>query len=206
VAVNGKKPISRIERALEEYGALPHMQTLVAAGCKRDEILAAMKLAFLADESWEKQVKMNLRTLKGSIAQIRHCSRIIDRLNASELIYRASIEYRIPQSVGLRESPTLAQRLREYADMLDWLRHVFGPERNIRRHTWKGWIVAIVMEDTKRPHDREVSSLIAAVLDDSRYSESAHRAWRSKHTDVVDLMRETLQEHRRENVLRSPPI
>ena len=45
VAVNGKKPISHIEGALEEYGALPHMQTLVAAGCNRDEILAPMKLS-----------------------------------------------------------------------------------------------------------------------------------------------------------------
>ena len=148
--------------------------------------------------TWKTLVDMNLRAFKGSIKKIRDCAGVIDRLNRSELIYHMSIEAKDARFVGIHESPTLPVRLREYADKLDWLRHVFGPKRNIRLNAWRGWIVAVVMENTEKPHDREVSSLIAAVLNDSQYSESAHRAWRSKHIDVIDAMRKTLKEHRRE--------
>lgn len=198
VAMSGKKIRSDTERALEEHAALPSLQTLVDSGCDRSELISYMEVAFMADDSWKTLVDMNLRAFKGSIKKIRDCAGVIDRLNRSELIYHMSIEAKDARFVGIHESPTLPVRLREYADKLDWLRHVFGPKRNIRLNAWRGWIVAVVMENTEKPHDREVSSLIAAVLNDSQYSESAHRAWRSKHIDVIDAMRKTLKEHRRE--------
>lgn len=201
-----KKPVSQIERVLEDNASLPHLQALVDAGCDRKELVIAMELAFLADESWETFVGMDLRRFKKEIGQIRTCADVIDRLNRSELIYRLSIEHPDPWFVGIHESPTLPERLRQYANLLDHRRKVFGPKRKIRTHTWKAWIVAHVMEDTKKPHDHEVASLLAAVLDDPEYSDKAHQAWRLKNTDIIEMMIETLREHRRQNTLPPPPL
>jgi hypothetical protein len=142
--MSGKKIRSDTERALEEHAALPSLQTLVDSGCDRSELISYMEVAFMADDSWKTLVDMNLRAFKGSIKKIRDCAGVIDRLNRSELIYHMSIEAKDARFVGIHESPTLPVRLREYADKLDWLRHVFGPKRNIRLNAWKGWIVAVV--------------------------------------------------------------
>src|ERR1700730_2017074 len=155
VAMGTKKPVSQIERILEDNASLPHLQALVDAGCNRNEVVIAMELAFLADESWETLMGMDLRSIKRAHAQIRDCADFIDRLNRSELIYRLSIEHRDPGFVGLHESPTLSERLREYVSLLDDRLRLFGPKRKIRTHVWKAWIVAHVVEDTKKPHDSE---------------------------------------------------
>ena len=104
--MTGKKPFSSIETVFQDHEALRHLQALVDAGCDRNELIMLMDLAFLADESWETQIGMRLRDFKGAITGIRHCADTIDRLNRSELIYRASIEHRIPGFVGLWESPS----------------------------------------------------------------------------------------------------
>jgi hypothetical protein len=203
--MDGKKIRSDTERALQDHASLPHLQNLVDAGCDRDELLFALELAFLADESWETQLGMKLRDFKVAISHVRHCADTIDRLNRSKLIYRASIEYHLPGFVGLRESPTLAERLREYATMLDWLRRVSGPKRSIGLHAWKAYIVAVVTEGTKKPHDLEVSSLIAAVLDDAKYSLDAHKTWRLKQTDLIEQIREKVHYRRLKRAFLSPP-
>lgn len=202
----GKKSLSDVEHVLQDHKALPHLAILVDAGCNRGELLAAMEISFLADESWPKLVGMDLRAFKTALVLIKHCARMIDRLNRSELIYRLSIEHRKPWFVGLHESPTLPERLREYATQLDSLRGVYGPKLKVRQHAWKAWVVAMVTEETRKPHDREVSSLIAAVLDDSKYTERAHQAWRLKHSDLIEMMKEKLPKHRRKKALQSPPL
>jgi len=201
--MDGKKTLSRIERVLQDHAALPQLQALAAAGCDRVELIAALDLSFLADESWETLVDMDLRAFKRAIAQIRDCAGMIDRLNCSHLMHHLSLETRDPRFVGLHASPTLPEQLRVYANLLDSVREERGPDHPIGRNTWKAWVVAIVTQDTKRPHDREVSSLIAAILDDSKYSESAHREWRLKHKDGVKMMRKILQDHRRKRALQS---
>jgi hypothetical protein len=203
--MGGKKIRSDTERALQDYAALPYLQTLVDSGCDRNEIISYMQLAFLADDSWETLVNMNLKAFKGLIKQIRDCADIIDRMNRTELIYHLAIETRDARFVGLHESPTLAERVRDYASKLDSLRGVFGPDRNLRRHAWKALVVANVIEDTMKPHDLEVSSLIAAVLDDPRYSPDAHKAWRLKHMPLIEGMRKTLQDRRLKRALLSAP-
>jgi hypothetical protein len=191
-----KKSLSDIERILEEHVAHPHLRTLVDAGCNRNQLVCALELAFLADESWKELVGMDLRGFKAAMSQIRDCANVISRLNGSELIYRTSIEDRDPRFVEVHESPTLPERLREYADKLDSLRSVYGPKQKMRMHVWKAWIVAIVTEDTKKTYDREVSSLIAAVLNDLKYSQKAHQAWRLKHGHIIEMMRDKLQRKR----------
>jgi len=203
--LTGKKPLSTVETVLEDHLAAPHLQALVHAGCDRDDLLFALELAFLADESWETQIGMKLRDFKVAISHVRHCADTIDRLNRSKLIYRASIEYRIPGFVGLRDSPTIAEQLREYAIKLEWLRRISGPKRRIVLHTWKAWIVAIVTEYAKKPHDLEVSSLIAAVLNDLKYSQDAHKAWRLKHLPLIEMMREKVRDRRLKRAFLSPP-
>jgi hypothetical protein len=197
VAVSNKSA-SEVEVRLQDHAkALSDLQTLVQHGCNRAELISALEIAFLAaDESWKELVGMNLRAFKTALTQIRSCADMIDRLNRSDLIYRLSIEYLDPLFVGLHEAPTLPERLRDYAGLLDHRRKLFGPRRNIRRHVWKAWIVAIVTEDSPSPHDPEVASIIAAILDDSKYSEKAHQAWRLKHQDFIEVMRTKLKAQR----------
>jgi hypothetical protein len=201
--MDGKKPLSEVESVLDEHVALPALQALEDAGCNRGELIAAMGLAFLTNESWKGLVGMNLRGFKRAIRHIRDCAGTIEQFNRSELIYRLSIEHRDPGFVGLHESPTLPERLREYAKLLDHRRQLFGPRRNFRGHAWKAWIVAIVTEDTRSPHDPEVASIIAAILNNPKYSEKAHQMWRLKHKDFIEMMKTKLQKRRFEHGL--PP-
>lgn len=160
------------------------------------ELLGGLELAFLADESWKELIGMDLRKFRTAIRQIRNCADDIDQLNRSELIHRVSFEHRDPRFARVHESPTLPDQLREYANLIESLRLVYGPKQKVTMNAWKAWIVAIVTDDTRKNHDREVSSLIAAVLDDSRYSEKAHQAWRLKHRPYVEMMRQKLHQHR----------
>jgi len=207
VAMGSKKSLSEVERVLDDHASLSHLHALVKAGCDCKDLVSAMELAFLADEAWETLVGMELRSFKRELAHIRNCAGVIDRLSRSELIYRLSIEHSDPGFVRLHESPTLSERLREYVSLLDYGRKLFGPKRKISAHAWKALIVAHVIEDTKRPHDLEVSSLIAAVLDDPKYSEKAHQAWRLKYSDTIEKMVGTLRKHRdeRRKILPPPP-
>ncbi len=184
-----KKAPADVESVLKEHATDFQLESLVRAGCDRSQLLTALELVCLADESWKSLVEMNLRAFKGAIGQIRHCADMIDRLNRSHLIYRLSIEHRDPRFAGIHELPTLAERLRGYANLVDQQRYLFGPKRKIRWQMRKAWIVAIVIEHTGKPHDREVAALIASVLDLRKYSEKAHQAWRVKHTDFVEMMR-----------------
>jgi hypothetical protein len=81
-----------IERELKEHAALRDLQTLVDAGCNRDELLSLLQLAFWTDESWKTLVGMDLPRLKREIKQIRHCAEVINQLNRSGLIHHVSIE------------------------------------------------------------------------------------------------------------------
>jgi len=198
-----KKPPSEVESVLDKHVALPALQALEDAGCNREELIGAMGLSFLVNESWKGLVDMNLRGFKRAIKHIRDCADTIEQLNRSELIYRLSIEHRDAGFVGLHESPTLPERLRKYASLLDHRRQLFGPKRNFRGHAWKAWIVAIVTQDTGSPHDPEVASIIAAILDARKYSEKAHQAWRLKHQRVIEMMRRELKVQRFERTVPS---
>jgi hypothetical protein len=185
-----RKTLSDVGRVLEEHLAYQHLEVLVDAGCDRQQLLIALNLVFLADEeSWETLVGTSLRGFKKAIKEIEACAGLIERLNGTHLMYRVSIEHRDPRFVGIRESPTLPEKLREYAKNLDSLRDPYGPKRKIRAHTWKASIVAIVKESTGKDYDRQVSALIAAVLDNGDYSEKAHQAWRLKHSSAIEIMR-----------------
>ena len=50
--MTSKKPLPPIETVLD-HAARPRLDTLVESGCKRDELIALLSLAFLADEKWE---------------------------------------------------------------------------------------------------------------------------------------------------------
>jgi hypothetical protein len=191
--MSGKKIRRDIERALQDYAALPDLQALVDAGCDRKQIISYMGLAFWADDCWKTLMDMDLRGFKRALKQIRNCASMIDRLNCSSLIHDLSLETLDPRFVGLHESPTLPERLREYANKLDSLRGVFGLHQKLRLDAWKALIVATVTEGTKKPHDSEVSSMIAGVLNDPKYSLAAHSAWRRKHGHLIERMRKTVR-------------
>jgi hypothetical protein len=200
-----KKALPQVERVLAVHAADTQLRTLVDGGCSRSELIGLLDLAFLADESWKSLVGMNLRKLRATIRQIKDCAASIDRLNRSDLIHRVSLEYRDIRFASVHESPTLADRLRDYANLIESLRQDYGPKRRVSMNAWKAWIVAIVTEDTRKNYDREVSSLIAAVLDNPKYSDKAHQAWRLKHGHAVEMMRGKLRQSRARIAARITP-
>jgi hypothetical protein len=199
-----RRTFSTTEEALQSESALEDLQRLVNAGCNRGQLIAELDLAFLADESWEALVGMDLRRFKAVIKDIRDCAAAMDGLYRSDLIHRLSIEYRHPLFVRIYDRPTLPDQLYVFANAVEHYRELLGPKQKIRGHVWKARIVALVMEDTHKPHDREVSALIQAVSDHlEAYSEKAHQAWRAKHQKLIETMRQQIL-HRRK--LSSPPL
>jgi hypothetical protein len=187
--MDGNRSLSKGERAIRDHAAENQLVSLVKSGCDRARLLMILDLAFLTDETWNALVGMDLRSLKATLAGIRSCAAMIERLNRSELLYRVSIEMRDPRFVELHRPPTLPDRLRTYAKAIESLPKVFGPKRKLSMHLWKAHLVAMVLEQTGKTHDREASSRIAAVLNRPGYSEKAHQAWRLKHVSLVEKAR-----------------
>lgn len=197
--------LSIAERALRSHCALNHLQRLVNAGCDRNRLISELDLAFLADESWKVLVGMDLRRFKGVVRDIRSCAAAIDGLYRSELIHRLSIQHRDPMFVRIYDAPTLPDQLRRFAGAIERKSKLLGPKRKIRGHMWKARIVAMVIEDTHKAHDPEVSTLIAAVLNNTKYSEKAHQEWRRKHQDFIQIARKQIIETRHKAMLKSSP-
>jgi hypothetical protein len=197
--------LSGIER-VQEHGALPDLEALVNEGCDREELVAALETSFVVDESWQTLIGMGLPQFKRALKQIQSCADIIDRLNRTDLVFGLSVDHVDPLFAALHQSPTLPERLREYVAILDHRRGQFGPKRNLRAHIWKASIVAIVMEDTRSPHDEEVSAVVGAVLNRPKYSVKAHQKWRTDHEAFIEMMRAKLQERRHRRSSALPPI
>ena len=199
-----KKSLSDVERVLHEHVAVSQFQSLVRAGCDRSRLLALLDWAFLTDESWTKLVGMALRAFNVSIEQIEHCANVISRLNRSDLLYRLSMELHDPRFSTIHQTPTLPDQLRDYAKALKSLPRAFGPKHNITKNVWKAQVVALVMDDTGKPHDLEVSSLIIAILNDPKYSQTAHKQWRQTHSEVIARERTRLRERREQRISPIP--
>jgi hypothetical protein len=194
-----KKAVSELEIRLREYAkAFDDFKLLVRDGCDLDELSTLLEINFLAErDTWERLVGMNLRGLETALKEIKACAGLVERLNCTEFVHRLSIEHRDPALVRIQESPTLPEQLRSYVAAIDHRRKAFGPRRNLRRHAWKARIVAIVIEDTQKPHDAQVASVIAAILNDSEYSPKAHQAWRLKYSALIERVRAQLKEQRK---------
>lgn len=201
--MGSKKSLSDLERVLIDHAADSQVESLVSAGCDRVGLMALLELVFLTDESWKTLAGMDLRAFKAAVKQIKACAGIVERLNCSDLIYRMSVERRDSRFIGVRQPPTLPDRLREYAKAIESLPRIIGPKLKITLHAWKARLVAIVMDQTGKTHDREVSSLIAAVLDNPKYSEKAHQDWRRKHGSIVE--NEKMRERARRDRPKTPP-
>ena len=182
----------RVEAVLSHQGVLRHLDKLVTAGCKRNELLAFLSMATFADDCWKKLVGTGLRNYRRNIREIENCANLIERLNRSKLLWllTRATGHADARFAEIHRSPTLPEQLRKYADNLSCLPEVYGPKRKLARHAWKAFIVANVIEVTGTPHDPEVSALIAAVLDDDRYGEKAHQAWRLKHAELIKKIRD----------------
>jgi hypothetical protein len=200
--VRGRKSFPKVRDVLKRYGRLEEqLEDLKKAGCGRAQLLTALDLAFLTDESWERLVGMNLKAFKAALQQIKDCADTIARIEKSNLIWQVSVETPLPEFLTTYEAPMLSERLRDFARKLQKLRSFYGPKHKPSLHTWKAHIVAMVIEATKRPHDPEVSALISAVVDDV-YSEKAHQAWREKYHWLIKSHRKGLRERR---LNRVPP-
>jgi hypothetical protein len=205
VAVDEQEPQSdteEIERVLKDYYVLPDLKALVDDGCDRTRVVALLSLSFLTDESWKALVGMELRQLKTAIEKIKSCADLIDDLNHSELVTRA-FDAHDPSFAEIRQPPTLPDRLNEYAKAIEEQTLNQGPTHKTWLDAWKAQLVAMVLEGTGREHDREVSSIIAAVLR-CEYSEKAHQAWRLERLELIDQERKRLQQRNSKGIPPPP--
>ena len=205
VALQGKKTFPKVEDIVANHPRLNDaLEALVKAGCDRAQLLTALDLVFLTDESWEGLLGMDLRAFKRAMKQIADCADTISRLENSELIWYVSVQARLPDFSATYEKPTLPERVRDFARRLQKLRSFYGPDHRPRYHIWKVHIVAMVLEATHRPHDPEVSELISAIRDDAKYSEKAHQKWRLENNELIEGHRERLRERRSHRVPPPP--
>jgi hypothetical protein len=206
VAVRGRKSFPKVQDVLKRYGRLEEqLEDLKKAGCDRAQLLTALDLAFLTDESWESLLGMSLKEFKAAIQQIKDCADTIADIENSHLIWWVSLEIRDPSFVATYEAPTLSVRLSDFARELEKLRSFYGPKHKPSLHTWKAHVVAMVIEATKKPHDPEVSALISAVTNNPKYSEKRHGNWRRENQELIELHREKQRERRLKGIPPPPP-
>jgi hypothetical protein len=190
-----KRTVLDADRVLDDLSAKTSLAALERYGCRRDELLALLQVAFMTDETWKDLVGMDLRALRAALRQIKSCADVIERLNHSVLINSVSLELRYPQFVDIHKRPTLSTRLQAYAGSVESLLRLFGPKLRPMMHGWKTLLVATVMEDAGRPCDKEVSAIMAATLQ-ADYSEKAHQKWRLGRRKEIEEAQHHLRERR----------
>jgi hypothetical protein len=118
------------------------------------------------------------RQLNAELQRIDKCAALIDSLNAPQI--RGLM-------AGVTGQPALAlltlpTTMRRYTAWFrgDLLAHV-SERKHENRDLGLCQLVRYVKERTGRWRDREVSALVAAVLNNTNYSTDAHKDWRSRN-------------------------
>ena len=185
-----RKAPHRIEQILKECGALGYLESLVREDCDRDQILAMLVTLQRCPQidAWEFLAKTDLQTLKRKIAKIRNVARDIERLNSTFLsAFRTSLGFSFQEK--FQRIPFI---LEWYATVLDVQRGFFGPKQHPMEEAAKAHLVLTVEITTGKPHDKEVSGLIAAVMNRPNYSEGDHGQWRYNHRRNLAIGRKML--------------
>jgi len=151
---------------------------LVDKGCSRERILFDLG-NLLRDtdlDTWKGLLGFNGKQTQAALRRMRKTADELERINAS--LMGEAVRYSHPK---LQFAVTLPDAIRLFAKLWEKVARGVTPRKRILLNTVKRRLVQHVIDSTGRPHDREVSALIAAVTPQSTYDEVAHRMWRLKH-------------------------
>lgn len=171
-----------IERLLQDHGVLPDLGELVALKCDRDHLLAC--LAVLRDPDAELDTVTfwtgrDQRRLRAFISQLAECANQIESVNQGP--FRGLLAE--TSNAALVDLP---QQLRTYTEALQMAAYI-GGRKKPGPQTRLFALVDYVIAQTGQPHDREVSSLVSAIMN-REYSVEAHRQWRYEHYDRLKTL------------------
>jgi hypothetical protein len=188
-AVRFRTPF-RTREVLQEHEVLRALQKLVVAGC-REQVLLSHLMALgnadprLVDLGWwtgmsRPQVKVERQ-------------RLLEYADATQALLDRPIKAILVGRSGQSRSVlalALPRILRVLADVLLQLLTEASGRKRLHHDIALAGLVRYVQACTGRPHDREVSELVSAVLD-REYFEQAHQQWRlTNYPRLVELLDE----------------
>ena len=173
--------LASVEKILRQHHALQSLDRLLACGCERRMLLAALAgLRPAVDlDDFREWVGVDRKTLRARLRRLRACADEIEEqhLGIVGLLFQLSKQ---PAHAGWLDLP---RRLREYSDVIERFGHFIRPKGPRKGHAWHirvSTIVHHVVDRTGKPHDKEVSELINAVLG-KEYDVATHKMWRLEH-------------------------
>jgi hypothetical protein len=171
----------RMERLICKNNAKHDLTTLLRAGCAEDSLF--FRLASIS--SWHKERLAR----KASLISVYQIKTTPNKLReAADLIDGIEDMFRFHKR-EFPNAPELAQTLRAYAkDWEETLPFMLHPGRMNMRVTAVCSLVAYVKRATNKNHDKEVSSLLGAVLSKDSYEAKNLAQWRNKYKKEIDLL------------------
>jgi hypothetical protein len=178
-------PGKTVEQKLDEWGAKGDLETLVAAGCDRKEILSILRVlaSQFVDDSWERLTGLKKKQLRSAVLKFRDCADRIEGLNSRPLMWAAIV-------CGPRGNPDFYKipgLLRLYADIIEFEIENSGPKKNPLENTCKALLVDMALQCGK-PYDKAIAGLIGAALG-REYDTKNHCEWRSNHQALLDQVK-----------------
>jgi hypothetical protein len=168
--------------AQRDREAFTSFDTLVKKGC--DPVFLVSRLIFLAEASrsdtWVGLTGFaDLDTLRTALKRVRLCADDIDKMLGA-VIAKASKQN--PSQPGL---PT---NLRNLADHIEETARSITPRRNLTSRAARAEIVCHVEDQTGRPRDRLIASILYPVL---HCDERDQLQWRRDNSDIIFALRRT---------------
>ena len=184
--------LTKIEKVISEHSATLALEKLISCGCTREELLFRLLLLHsktTASNTWQRLIGMERRQIKSATSGLARCAGQVARINRSQvfmlLCQKAPAVWeslypriREPGIEGMIAKLPLI--LCTYEKTLEQCSKEFQPGKRFNLHAAKEEFVKYVCAKTGKPHDREVSAMISAMLDDDNYSPDDHLQWRKR--------------------------
>jgi hypothetical protein len=180
----------QVKRLLKEHNATIDFSRLIDLGCSEESLL--QMLVWIGpyaerEDSQDALTGFDRAKLKTVLQRMRTCADDLDvllRLGLTETLLTAGPPTDI--EVHLPHVPLMLRLYANYVQGVIGTRELH-PRTHFKRNIGISGLVHYVKQRTGKLHDKEVSSLISAVLNRPKYNDVAHRQWRYKHTDLIQL-------------------
>jgi hypothetical protein len=131
---------------------------------------------FPRTDSWQAYAGMERKALKKFVRTLRQSAAEMRVLNSK------TFGLVLVNSDDTRHLAHLPERLDRYAELLEAALATYGPKKRWHSHLTRFLLTSQVITSTGRPHDEEVSALLAAVWGKS-CSVQAQSQWRHENFD-----------------------
>lgn len=169
-----------IRRRIHAGAAASDLQSLVKAGCEEESLL--FRLAAVV--AWHNR-KLDLRTAHLTTHQVKMApTKLIEVADLMERL-EGLFSVQVGEELAVED---LTRALRFHAEQLGRRLPVLKPGATMLGLAALCGLIGYVERMTPRPHDKEVSGLLAAVSGRDSYVATHLTQWRSKHRRDIALM------------------